>query len=98
MLNNEKLIKFKIEFVNEKNSTNIIRIYVTNDSIKLFNDKNISQYLIDDNYKCVPHSINSVSVLILLIGFYTSNKRFKMVSIITLNSEKYENYRHLIYF
>ena len=97
-LNKEKLMKFKIEYLNENNTTNTIRIYATNDSIKLLNDKNISQYFIDGTYKCVPHSINSINVLILLIGYNTSNQRFEMASIITLNAEDYENYKHLYLF
>ena len=45
-----------------------------------------------------PHDINSVNVLILLIGFNTSHQRFEMISIIILNSEYYENYKHLYLF
>ena len=68
-LNKEKLLKVKIEYLNEKNPKNTIRLYGTSESIKLFNDKNISKYFVDGTYKCVPHSIYSINVLILIIGF-----------------------------
>ncbi len=42
-LNNEKLLKFKLENVNEKN-VNPIKIQQTKESLRLFNDKNKAQF------------------------------------------------------
>ena len=97
-LNKEKLLKVKIEYLNEKNTKNTIRLYATSESIKLFNDKNISQYFVDGTYKCVPHSINSINVLILIIGFNKVTEKFELVSVVTFNSEGYENYKQLYSF
>ena len=97
-LNKEKLLKVKIEFQNEKNLKNTIRLYATSESLKLFNDKNISQYFLVGTYKCVPHSINSINVLILIIGFNKLRERFELVSVVTFNSEGYENFKQLYNF
>ena len=77
----------------KKKVSNTISIYSTNESIKLLNDENISQYFIYGAYKYLPHSINSINVLILLIGFNKINERFELAVLITLNSEEYENYK-----
>ena len=97
-LNKEKLLKVKIEFQNEKNLKNTIRLYATSESLKLFNDKNISQYFLDYTYKCVPHSNNSIHVLLLIIGFNKLRERFELVSVVTFNSEGYENFKQLYNF
>ena len=91
-------MKFKIGYESYKNIINTKRIYITKESFKLLNDKNISQYFINGNYKCVPHSIKQVNILILLIGFNTSHQRFELTIIITLNSEDDENYKRLYLF
>ena len=90
-LNKEKLLKIKIEYQKEKNSKNTIRLYAISESIKLFKDKNISKYFVDGTYNCVTHSINSINVLILIIGFNKLREKFEIVSVVTFNSEDIEN-------
>ena len=55
-LDNEKLLKLKLEFLNDDNNENknTIRILGTAQSLKL---QSIEQYFIDGTYKCVPRSI-----------------------------------------
>ena len=66
-----------------------------NDSPKLFNDDNIKQYFIDRAYKCVPHSIEYINVLIVLIVLICHNPKinqFELCLLATLNNKEIENY------
>ena len=63
--------------------------------MKLLNNENIDQYFIDGTYHCVPHSIESINVLVTLIGFNKRNSIFELCLIATLNNEQYDNYKNL---
>ncbi len=52
----EKLLLAKLEFYNKinNNESKSLRIYGTNERVKLLNDEDITQYFVDCTYKCVP--------------------------------------------
>ena len=55
-----------------------IRIYGTNEMLKLQPSSKISQYFIDGSYKCLPRNQKQAKVLILLIGFNTERNMFEL--------------------
>ena len=77
----------------KKKIKNTIRIYGTETSIHLLNDPDITQYFIDETYRCVPHSIKSVNVLILLIGYNKKLQIFELCLIATMNKENLDMYK-----
>jgi len=89
------LLKLKIEFFpNEKDKyQNVIRIYGTEESLKLLNDNKIGQYFIDCTYKCVPHSLNPINVLIILIAYNHINKKFELCLIASFTNEDKETFK-----
>ena len=89
------MLKLKIEFFpNEKDKyQNVIRIYGTEESLKLLNDNKIGQYFIDCTYKCVPHSLNPINVLIILIAYNHINKKFELCLIATFTKEDKETFK-----
>ena len=97
--NKEKLLKFKLIYISKdkknENIKNTIRIFGTDNSLELLNNANIDQYFIDGTYHCVPHSIDSVNVLITLIGYNKKYRQFELCLIVTFNNEKFENYKNL---
>ena len=70
-------IYFKYYDENTKNMESI-RIYGTNESLKLLSSSKISQYFIDGTYKCLPINQKEAKVLILLIGFNTERNMFEL--------------------
>ena len=89
------MLKLKIDFFpNEKdNEQNVIRIYGTDESLKLLNDNKVTQYFIDGTYKCVPYSLKSVNVLIILISYNHINKNFELCLIANFTKEDKENFK-----
>ena len=55
-----------------------IRIFAINESLNLFDFPDVSKYYIKGTYKCIPHSVNSINVLILLIGYNKRSKQFEI--------------------
>ena len=55
-------------------------------------DKNDTQYFIDGAYKCVPHSLDSVKVLLLLIAYNAELKQFELALAATFNKEDTDIY------
>ena len=62
-----KLLKEKLEYINEEGKTSIIRIYGTNETMSLLNNKQITQYFQDGTYKIVPKT-NDIKVVIIMLG------------------------------
>jgi len=95
LFEDQHLLKLKIEFFpNEKDKyQNVIRIYGTEESLKLLNDNKIGQYFIDCTYKCVPHSLNPINVLIILIAYNHINKKFELCLIATFTKEDKETFK-----
>ena len=89
LFDKKHLLKTKIEFYTKEkpNEKNVIRIFATEETLKLLNDDEITQYFIDGTYKCVPHSINTIKVLILLIAFNAKKNNFELCLIATLTKE-----------
>ena len=93
-LDNEKLLKIKLEFMQEnKSETYTIRIYGTNESIKLLNDPSVTQYFIDGTYRCVPHTIKSVNALVAIVCYNAETKKFELCLIATMNKEDFDCYK-----
>ena len=49
------------------------RIYATDLSLSLLNNKNINQYFIDTTYKCLPNDIDEARSLLIMIGYNKLN-------------------------
>ena len=45
------------------------RIYTTDLSLSLLNNKNINHYFIDTTYKCVPNDKDEARSLLIIIGY-----------------------------
>ena len=80
MLENENLLKVKIEYYSKDkpNEKNTIRIFGIDESLKLLDNAEFTQYFIDGIYKCIPHSVNSINVLILLIAYNSRRNQFEI--------------------
>jgi len=89
------LLKLKIEFFpNEKDKyQNVIGVCGIEESLKLLNDNKITRYFIDGTYKCVPHSLKSINVLIILIAYNQINKKFELSLIATFTKEDKETFK-----
>lgn len=92
--NKEKLLKFKLIYISKnnknENANNTIRIFGTDNSLELLNTADIDKYFIEGTYHCVPHSIESVKVLVTLICYNKKYRQFELCLIVTLNNEKFE--------
>lgn len=67
----------------------------TDNSLLLLNTADIDQYFIDDTYHCVPHSIESVNVLVTLICYNKKYRQFLLCLIVIFYNEKFESYKNL---
>ena len=90
-LGSEKLMKLKLIYPDNK-IDKTIRIFGTKNSLKLLSDEMVTQYFIDGTYKCVPHSLDTVEVLIILIAYNNEYKQFEHVLAATLNKEDADIY------
>ena len=73
---------------------NTIRIFATDYSLLLLNNSKVDQYFIDGTYHCVPHSIDTVNVLIVLICYNKLHRLFELCLMTIFNNEQYENYKN----
>ena len=64
----------------------------TKNSLELINDKKVTLYFIDGTYKCVPHSLDSVNVLLILIAYNADLKQFELALAATFNKENKDIY------
>ena len=67
----EKLLLTRLEYYNEINNkeNKVLRIYGTEDSVKLLSDEECTQYFIDSTYKCVPKIYEKSKNLLILIAY-----------------------------
>ena len=63
------------------------RIYATDLSLSLLNNKNINQYFIDTTYKCVPNDIDEAKSLLIIIGYNNSTDKFELILASLLSKE-----------
>ena len=90
----EKLLKVKYE--NRLDDTNIvIRIFGRDSNLKHLQSTDINQYFIDGTYKCIPGNIESIKLLLLIVGYNFKNDSFLMCAMITLSNEKEDTYSKL---
>ena len=90
-LGSEELMKLILIYPDNK-IDKTIRIFGTKNSLKLLIDGMVTQYFIDGTYKCVPHSLDTIEVLILLIAYNNEYKQFELVLAATLNKEDADIY------
>ena len=104
-LRGTKLYLGKIEFISNKTINNsvyvtkCIRLYGTKESCALLDNKFVTQYFVDNTYKCVPKTIENANSLLLLLG-YNSNLDIFEICLAALMSHEdseimIEFYNHL---
>ena len=97
----EKLLLEKLEYCNKLNNkeNKVIRIYGTENSIKLLSDEDCTQYFIDCTYKCVPKISENSKNLLLLMAYNAKYDLFEICVVAILSHEDwelfYEFYSHL---
>jgi hypothetical protein len=89
LYDSEKLLKLKLIYPDEKDNKleKTIRIFGTKNSLELLSDKKVAPYFIDGTYKYVPHSLDSVNVLLILIAYNADFKQFELALAATFNKE-----------
>ena len=89
-------LQFNPELYSDKNikkdntRSRVIRIFVTHETISLLNNKNISQYFIDETYKCISYLLKDIKALILLICYNEDKDLFELRLISTFSHEDTE--------
>ena len=104
-LRGKKLFLGKIEFISNKTMNNseyvskCIRLHGTNESCDLLDNKNITQYFVDNTYKCVPKTIENANSLLLLVGYNSNSDIFELCLAALMSHEDseimIEFYNHL---
>ena len=60
--------------------------------MSLLNSKNISQYITDCTYKCLPHELKGDCSLLVLLGYDYQMDKFRLILIAILSHESADIY------
>ena len=90
----EKLLKLKLEFCNDNDKMETIRIYFLHEMLDNLDDRNFSQYFFDGTFDCVPAG-SEAKQLLICIGYNETKDIFLPCFFALLESKREKTYKEL---